>query len=272
VAGQSDSGIAIKGSSTNAQGCYGSSTNAAGVYGHSAQFDAIVGESQSDAHAGVTGRNLTNGQNGGVGIYGVGGQYAGKFDGNVLVNGSVKTNKGDLSVDGKVTAVELLVADTANVLVKLGVVNMEVSGDVVLTGGDCAEDFDIGLGSDVDPGSVMVLDEFGLLQICGKSYDKKVVGVVSGAGALKPGLILGRAMGSRDPGRAPLALVGKVYCKVDAQFGEIGVGDLLTTSPTPGHAMRADDPMKSFGAIIGKALGDMPAGERGLIPILVALQ
>ena len=69
-----------------------------------------------------------------------------------------------------------------------------------------------------------------------------------------------------------MALVGKVYCKVDAQDTPIEVGDMLTTSATKGHAMKAEDPMKAFGAVIGKALGSMPAAQTGLIPILVALQ
>ena len=64
--------------------------------------------------------------------------------------------------------------------------------------------------------------------------------------------------------------MGKVCCKADAQFGPIEVGDLLTTSPTPGHAMKASDPAKAFGAVIGKALGSLKAGT-GLIPIIVAL-
>jgi hypothetical protein len=49
------------------------------------------------------------------------------------------------------------------------------------------------------------------------------------------------------------------------------VGDLLTTAPTPGHAMKADDPLKAFGAVIGKALRPLPDGQ-GLIPVLIALQ
>jgi hypothetical protein len=65
--------------------------------------------------------------------------------------------------------------------------------------------------------------------------------------------------------------MGRVYCKVDSRDGAIEVGDLLTTSPTPGHAMKAADPMKAFGAVIGKALE--PISRRmGMIPILVALQ
>ena len=69
----------------------------------------------------------------------------------------------------------------------------------------------------------------------------------------------------------PIALLGKVFCKVDAQFGPIEVGDLLTTSPTQGHAMRVADPLRAFGAVIGKALRPL-AGGQGLIPILIALQ
>ena len=69
-----------------------------------------------------------------------------------------------------------------------------------------------------------------------------------------------------------MALVGKVYCKVDAEYAPVEVGDLLTTSPTLGHAMKAGDPAKAFGAVIGKALQGLPAGQRGLIAILIALQ
>jgi hypothetical protein len=63
----------------------------------------------------------------------------------------------------------------------------------------------------------------------------------------------------------------QVYCKVDAQYAPIEVGDLLTTSPTPGHAMKAADPFKAFGAVIGKALQPLHTGQ-GLLPILIALQ
>jgi hypothetical protein len=53
----------------------------------------------------------------------------------------------------------------------------------------------------------------------------------------------------------PLALTGKVYCKADAQYAPIEVGDLLTTSSTAGHAMKATDHDRAFGAVLGKALG-----------------
>jgi hypothetical protein len=69
----------------------------------------------------------------------------------------------------------------------------------------------------------------------------------------------------------PIALMGKVYCKVDASLAPIEVGDLLVTAPTPGHAMKAMDPSRAFGAVVGKALRPLAAG-RGLIAVLVALQ
>ena len=43
------------------------------------------------------------------------------------------------------------------------------------------------------------------------------------------------------------------------------------TSDTRGHAMKAADPVKAFGSVIGKALRALRDGQ-GLIPILIALQ
>ena len=103
-----------------------------------------------------------------------------------------------------------------------------------------------------------------------RRYDKRVAGVISGAGDYKPGIVLDKRQPSSG-NRQPVALLGKVFCKVDAQFGAIEVGDLLTSSPTPGHAMKTDDPFKAFGAVIGKALRPLTEGQ-GLIPILIALQ
>ncbi len=144
-----------------------------------------------------------------------------------------------------------------------------VTKDVVLQGEDCAEDFDVLFTEAVEPGTVMVIDQDGQLRINTEAYDKKVAGVVSGAGKFKPGMVLGRQSEQRN--RMPIALMGKVYCKVDAQYAPIEIGDLLTSSSTPGHAMKVSDPLKAFGAVIGKALKPLKSGT-GLIPIIVALQ
>jgi hypothetical protein len=92
---------------------------------------------------------------------------------------------------------------------------------------------------------------------------------VSGGGEYRTAIVLDKRASDKD--RVPIALIGKVYCKVDAQYGAIEVGDLLTSSQTPGHAMRASEGNRAFGAILGKALRPFRGG-RGLIPILVALQ
>jgi hypothetical protein len=92
---------------------------------------------------------------------------------------------------------------------------------------------------------------------------------VAGGGDLHPGIVLGQ--GTVNEQSVPLSLTGRVFCKVDAGFAPISPGDLLTTSPTPGHAMRADDPSRRIGAIAGKALARLGSG-RDLVPILVGLQ
>jgi hypothetical protein len=61
------------------------------------------------------------------------------------------------------------------------------------------------------------------------------------------------------------------HCKVDADIAPITVGDLLTTSPTRGHAQKVLEPEKAVGAIVGKALASLEKGK-GKIPVLVMLQ
>ena len=143
-------------------------------------------------------------------------------------------------------------------------------GDIILQNADCAEDFEIEDALSVEPGTVLVIGSGSRLQVCREAYDKRVAGVVAGAGAYRPGIILGRNAGERKTS-LPVALIGRVYCKADSTHGAIEVGDLLTTSLTPGHAMKAENPTKAFGAVIGKALEPLSRGV-GMIPILVALQ
>lgn len=143
------------------------------------------------------------------------------------------------------------------------------TGDIRLSGADCAENFDVVDAAAVNAGEVLVVGHLGALEPCREAYDKRVAGVVSGAGSYRPGLILDACAG--QAGRVAVALMGKVFCKVDATAHPIDVGDLLTTSNTPGHAMKATDAAKAFGAVIGKAMRAQPSGT-GMIPILVCLQ
>ncbi len=142
-----------------------------------------------------------------------------------------------------------------------------------ITGGaDLAEAFDIAENGQLLPGTVVSIDpeKAGQLRIAQHAYDKKVAGIISGAGDIQPGMVMGQE-GTIASGQHPVALTGRVYCRVDADYGAIRPGDLLTTSDTPGHAMRASDNNKAQGAIIGKAMTALEEGQ-GLVLVLVSLQ
>jgi len=68
-----------------------------------------------------------------------------------------------------------------------------------------------------------------------------------------------------------MAVVGIVPCKVSAENGPIHRGDLLVTSSRPGYAMKGTDRRRLVGAVVGKALEELPRGA-GVIQVLVTLQ
>ena len=143
-----------------------------------------------------------------------------------------------------------------------------------ITGGsDLSEQFEVSAaGAAVQPGMVVCIDPErpGELLPSTHAYDRTVAGILSGAGGVKPGMLMGQA-GSVADGRHPVALSGRVYCSADASAGEIRPGDLLTTSSTPGHAMKVNDHTRAQGAIIGKAMTALREGK-GLVLVLVSLQ
>jgi len=143
---------------------------------------------------------------------------------------------------------------------------------LAITGGsDLAEPFEISDPEHAPKGAVMVIDDqnAGRLRVSDRPYDKRVAGVVSGAGGLKPGLTISQERVT-DQG-APVALSGRVYCLADAGNGVIQPGDLLTTSATSGHAMKVTDHARAQGAVIGKAMTGLNQG-RGMVLVLVTLQ
>jgi hypothetical protein len=153
----------------------------------------------------------------------------------------------------------------------------------------------------VEAGEVVVVDRqlADAVKIAETAADPAVIGIVSGS----PGVVLGGRVAAlaevlpelaaayeearqrhdldeqlrlwNDLSRAfhsvhaPVALSGTVSAKADAGYGSIGVGALLTSSPTPGHLMRATDPTP--GTIVAKALEPLEAGT-GRIRVLVMLR
>jgi hypothetical protein len=148
--------------------------------------------------------------------------------------------------------------------------SIRVANDVILAGADCAEEFDIDTDAILEPGTVMVIGPERRLQHCSQPYDRRVVGIISGTGDRRPGIVLGRSRSPSEKVRVPLALTGTVWCNVDATTASVEVGDLLTTSSRPGHAMRASDASRSFGAVVGKAMEGLASGL-GSIPVFATL-
>jgi hypothetical protein len=179
----------------------------------------------------------------GTGLYAKGGPegLAAWFDGSVLIRGKVR----------------IASQTTGQTLLELG------------DGLDYAEGFDVSDNSDVGPGSVLVIDPAhpGNLRLSTTAYDTKVAGIVAGAKGLGSGVRLGTGQFDKD-----VALAGRVYCNVDATSTGVRPGDLLTTSTTPGYAVKVVDHVRAQGAILGKAMESLEQGKKGQILVLVTLQ
>jgi hypothetical protein len=140
-----------------------------------------------------------------------------------------------------------------------------------ITGGaDLAEPFAM-KEEELPKGSVVVIDDEhpGQLKQSAGAYDTRVAGIISGANGVHPGIALhqqGVLEGSEN-----VALSGRVYVRADASGGPIRPGDLLTTSDKPGRAMRVADRDRAAGAVLGKAMSALEAGE-GMVLVLVSLQ
>src|SRR5208282_544138 len=159
-----------------------------GVIGASGSGVGVQGESTSNLGVGGTSQS-------GVGVMGQStsgsglwakGTPAGHFEGDVTVTGTVTVDR-----------------------------------DIVLANADCAEEFDVASPVGAEPGTVMVIGDDEALHPSSEPYDRRVAGVVSGGGDYKPALLLDRRASSRL--RSPVALVGKVCCKVDAEHEPVRV-------------------------------------------------
>jgi hypothetical protein len=119
----------------------------------------------------------------------------------------------------------------------------------------------------LEPGDVLAIGPDGSLTLTTEPYQDTLAGVYS----TKPGLIGGAADGESTEGKVPLAVAGIVPVKVTTENGPVRPGDLLTSSSTPGHAMRASRDKVSVGVVLGKALEAFAEGT-GVVRALVVLQ
>jgi hypothetical protein len=284
------SGVAGENNASTGIGVYGlqgsgtGSRTAAGVYGESLQAsgNGVVGVANNGSAAyGIWGRSSSG--------------YAGAFEGAVKVFGNSSHTKPFLQLheteDGDYARIQLQVASRPLWHIAVGgadnslvlynstnsiVTSVSESGTLTtrvltITGGaDIAEPFQMSQ-RDLRKGSVVVIDEEnpGRLKLSTEPYDRRVAGIISGAGGVNPGLSLQQE--GVVEGDQQVALTGRVFAQADTSNGPIKPGDLLTTSPSPGRAMRVTDHARAQGAILGKALSALAEGD-GLVLVLVTLQ
>ena len=212
------------GISDNNIGIFARGGRFAGVFEGGSNGDGAVGYYQSSAKNGIVGRNdspdrVPTGQPGGNGIFGfsITPAASGVFgvndrnDGNGVV-GASRDGRGLMGISDNNIGIFARGGQFAGVFEG----TVSVSRDILLTNSDCAEDFDISEAGQVEPGTVMVLNEIGEVQPSNQAYDKKVAGIVSGAGNYKPALVLDKKENSPNNNRLPIALIGKAYCNTDA--------------------------------------------------------
>ena len=280
VRGVGAQGPGVTGTSQTQAGVQGTSVTGFGVHGTSADGDGVHGDAAGNGSSGVAGFNSA----GGHGVWAAaprasestaraapaarppsmrrtpGGGAAALLDGKVAVSS-------DLTVGGAAHVAQALTV--ASDLTVNGTIH--VANDILLGGGaDCAEEFDVAAGCDARSGDRDDHRRFRRARPFGASLRQAGRRRDLRCGPYRPAITLDRQ--DRPSGRrGVVALVGKAFCKVDAGFGAIRAGDLLSASPTPGHAMRAADQAQAFGAVLGKALQPLPEGT-GLVAMLIALQ
>jgi len=294
VSGTSDSGIGVLGESKSNEALRGVSHSGAhaavvgvndwkpktfplsgggnGGWFESNNAEGVRGISANPNHGGVVGVNTAAG----IGVYGT-------SDNGVGVWG-ISVNSEGIHAETQSTTTAAMAAyqknaasDTAALYVKhegnhtaaFFEGNIEVTGVINLLGGDIAEDFDAEDGATIVPGSVVRVGDSGRVGVTTSPYDTAVVGIVAGAPGFRPALKLDGAPNGNT--RLPVTLMGKVMCLVDATSSPVKAGDLLTSSQTPGHAMKLTARERGFGAVLGKALRPLESG-RGLVPILATLR
>lgn len=289
VTGTGDRGVQGFGGSI---GVYGESTDNYGVYGHSENGTGVEGESnKSDGVYGVSriatrfGGNFWNAA-GGVALYasGTGGgadratlridnsQAAGGMAGYLTNNSNYATVNMTNNGSGEVLYLQSNGGDYLRGIngafqdrfrLDYNGVGRSLGGWV--TGlADFAEMLPAEAG--LEPGDVLVIGSSGLLTRSSKAFQSSVVGVYS----TQPGFVGGMPMEGQADGTVPVAMLGVIPVKASAENGPIQPGDLLTSSATPGYAMKAG-PNPPTGSIIGKALGVLTTGQ-GVIQMVVMLQ
>jgi hypothetical protein len=240
----------------------------AGRYHTTGGTNTFIGKSAGQNN--VTGSgNVFLGYGAGLSETGSNKLYISNTGSSALISGDFST--GRVIIDGRLGVDTDPLANKFEVRGNIGI-RSEGANQIVLELGeglDYAEGFDVTDERQVGPGAVLIIDPTnpGKLAISHKPYDSKVAGIVAGANGQGSGVRLGADQFDFD-----VALAGRVYCNVDASEAGVQPGDLLTTSATPGYAMKVTDYARAQGSILGKAMQKLEKGKKGQILVLVTLQ
>jgi hypothetical protein len=309
VKGLADSGTGVLGHSTEGVGVIGQLGNGTRSIMQAAMWgitfdtsgNGVVGQADNGNNArGVWGRSTAGYggyfQGGFGGVYGESTSgHSGWFKGNVFIEGDSTLSRPhlelheyqtsdfarlrlsaqghafwDIAAGGGANDLNFYNSTNGDVMSLKENGNLHVRVLTITGGADLAEPFKVA-EVDLAKGSVVVIDEEqpGRLRLSTEAYDTRVAGIISGANGINPGLSMSQQ--TVMEGGQQVALSGRVYVKADATAGPIKPGDLLTTSSRPGHAMKASDPSRAQGAILGKAMTPLKDGT-GLVLVLVTLQ
>ena len=263
--GTTENGYAVYGydggvTQARGYGGYFYSSNGVGVYGYS---------NGTRTHPNIYSPGVYGRSTNGVGVYGRSDENSGSWtSAGVLGWGYANPGGKFFSYSGNpIEAWEDQYGDGYNLNLRFKVTyggNVYADGTYQSPASDFAEMLPAAEG--LNPGDVLIIGQDGKLVCSTQPFQTSVVGVYS----THPGFVGGQPVEGDLPDRVPLAVVGVVPVKVSAENGAVVPGDLLVTSSTLGHAMKAS-PNPPVGTVIGKALGTLAEGK-GVIQMLVTLQ
>lgn len=251
---QKEGSIAISGVSYNENPQEG---RGYGIFGHS-NYIGIRGQSNS------TGEN----ENGGCGILGIsrkgaGGVFSSEQNYSLILDGYGNIDDIDSSIKMIGNGKALQVRGESDFEGKINISTSEDKNNE--NPANIVEYFTTDEEEYISIGDILVASSEGnsKLSRTHKEYDTKICGIVSG----NPSIIFNNT--GEKTKIYPLALTGKVMCKVDARNTPILPGDMITSSGTPGCGMKATiDNFNKIGSVIGKALAPLKEGI-GTIPVMI---
>jgi hypothetical protein len=194
------------------------------------------------------------------------GNVTGNLKGDILAtNGNVVLDNGsngtDATFTGSVTGPVNGAITTTSITTGGAGTAGSITGAWTLTGtfqatyADLAEYYSA--DAEYEPGTVLIFGGSAEVTTTTIGSDSRVAGVVT----TNPAYVMNSEL---EGVRACVALQGRVPVKV---LGIIKKGDLITTSSIPGYACKAMNPQ--VGTIIGKAVGDKPDPNKGIIEVAV---